>query len=165
MISAVSTVIRRDILQKICHSSTLFCGTRIAGGNRAAGVPAIARQGLVEGQKAENILLDTGCARLKGNGKTDEAMVVMTRARVQKREEEANIRQREMESDVQLNNLQDSREKLQEVLENVTQEEDQLPDKEEESCPGSEFHDGLFSTGRFPLQALIQYQCLQRKSA
>ena len=48
---------------KNCPSSTLFCGTRIAGGNRAAGVPAIARQGLVEGQKAENILLDTGCAR------------------------------------------------------------------------------------------------------
>ena len=58
---------------------------------------------------------------LKGNGNTDEAMVVMTRDRVQKREEEANTRQREMKLDIQLNNLQDSSEKLQEVLENVTQ--------------------------------------------
>ena len=77
-----------------------------------------------------------------------------------------------MELDVQLNNLQDSSEKLQEVLENVTQEEDQLLDKEEESCPGSEFHDDLFSTGRERRRlsrsqkraVRHQYQCLQRKS-
>ena len=77
-----------------------------------------------------------------------------------------------MELDVQRNNLQDSSEKLQEVLENVTQEEDQLPDKEEESCPGSEFHDDLFSTGRERRRlsrsqkraVRHHYQCLKRKS-